>query len=198
MNYKINYRGKEITFNIERGENKNFVSEQLGSVLKKIVTIGHETNDNSEVLSVKYITFTEVDGNMIDGSVIRKPSIKILGSYDKLYNTTGNFSNIIKAQLNEVSKKEIAEDCFAFNPYNNYEEIQPITFDLNSSSTGVTVSVIDKPLEGELLYSIGEGSEDWVSLPTNEIPLPVGEYVIYIKNSIENIPFKGEFQIIEG
>ena len=104
MNYKINYRGKEITFNIERGENKNFVSEQLGSVLKKIVTIGHETNDNSEVLSVKYITFTEVDGNMIDGSVIRKPSIKILGSYDKLYNTKINLIEEDEKALAHLAK----------------------------------------------------------------------------------------------
>ena len=194
MTHTIQFRGKTLTYNIERGVNKNFISEVNGVQTKKLCSLGHETNNNSEVLSLEYLQLIEVDGEVIAGSNVVKPKISVFGSYDKFLYMNGAFNGLIKAELNFISEVEYSNQCIAFNPLDNFTPIQPVTMDFVTTETGVTVNIIDEPIDSSLVYCIGDPqslSANWLPLPENEIPLPYGVYSFFVMNDMDGYPFGG-------
>jgi len=188
----INYRGKVLTFNVEKGVNKNFISEVQGLETKKVVSIGHQTNNNTGTLSIDYLSLVEVDGNVIESSINIQPKIIVKGSYDKFYAMSGEFGELVNAELNGISEIEYGYDCIAFNPLKGFENMQPITMDFITSETGVTVDVIDKPIDAVLLYCIGDPTSpdaNWLPLPSTEIPLSSGTYPFFVINQSDGYPF---------
>jgi len=197
MEQIITFRGKTLTFNVEKGVNKNFISEINGVENKKFASIGHETNNNTEVLSVNYLQFVEVGGEVVEGSNVFKKPVRTFGSYDKFYSLSGEFSELVKAELNAISEFEFNKNCIAFNPLKGFNPIQPITCDYVTSETGVTVDVIDQPLDSTLLYCIGDPKNgNWLPLPTDEIPLGTGVYSFYVMNQSDGYPFGGANEFI--
>jgi len=192
MIHTIQFRGKTLTFNIDRGVNTNFISEVNGLQTRKLCSLGHRTNNNSEVLSLKYLQLIEVGGEVITGSNIVKPQISVFGSYEKFLSMTGDFDGLIKAELNFISEVEYSKQCIAFNPLDNFNPIQPITMDFVTSASGVTVNIIDEPVGSTLLYTIGNPSSpsaSWLPLPTTEIALSSGSYDFYVINQADGYPF---------
>ena len=192
MIHIIQFRGRTLTFNVERGVNSNFISEVDGLRTKKFCSLGHQTNNNSEVLSLKYLQLIEVGNEVVEGSNFVKPQIRVFGSYPRFISMSGDFAGLIKAELNFISEIEIDRQCIAFNPLKSFEPMQPITMDFITSETGVTVNIIDKPDSSTLLYTIGDPenvSAVWLPLPSLEIPLPVGVYDFYVINQSDGYPF---------
>lgn len=192
MIHTISFRGKELVFNVEKGVNTNFISEVNGLQTKKLCSIGHQTNNNSEALSLRYLQLIEVGGEVVQGSTVLKPQISTIGSYEKFLSMSGDFSTLINAELNFIAEEEYSSQCIAFNPLKSFEPIQPITMDFITSDTGVTVDIIDKPEDSTLLYTIGNPeseSANWLPLPTDEIPLSKGSYNFFVINQDDGYPF---------
>ena len=157
MLHTIQFRGRTLNFNIEKGVNTNFISEITGAQTKKFCSIGHETNNNAEVLNVKYLQLIEVEGDVVENSTVMKPTISKSGSYDRFYSMYGEFGELVNAELNFISEKEIDSQCIAFNPLKSFDPIQPITCDFTTTESGVSVSVIDEPIDSVSRHCWGFG-----------------------------------------
>jgi hypothetical protein len=192
MIHTIQYKGRELTYNIGKGINTNNISEVFGSQTKRLCSIGHQTNNNVESLAVNYLQFIEVDGEVVENSTVPKPQISKKGTYDKFYAMEGQFSDLIEAELNFIAEREFGGDCIAFNPLKSFDPMQPLTFDFVTTGTGVTVNVIDKAVDAVLMYLIGDPTNEsavWTLLPSTEIPLPLGTYPFFVINQADGYPF---------
>lgn len=135
----------------------------------------------SEVEKFNYylnIYTSEIDGMM--GDFIRKGQLNIL-SVAKNYKNGNSF---------------IGDFAYPTNPLSNYSWMQPITYDLATTQTGVTVTVVDSKEEYNLEYSLDKGVT-YQDLLETEIPLEVGNYTILIRAKEELYPFPSNFSILE-
>lgn len=100
-----------------------------------------------------------------------------------------------KAALNAIIKANAGSNDFvsAYNPAKDFAPFQPIVFDITSSTTGVTVSVVNSP-GGSLVYSI-DGFETMQPLSLGEIPV-TGEGEIAVMSQEDGFPSYKPFNIV--
>ena len=73
--------------------------------------------------------------------------------------------------------------------------MQPITFNLATTTTGTTVTIVDTGDGYVLEYCLDDPEGTYAPLPAGEIPASAGDHVIYIKDQTQNYPFYQKFTV---
>jgi hypothetical protein len=204
------YRGKTIDVykaSLEDINNKetykNYLEFTEGDITTKLFLKGLDINDQQYSLTVHYFYKKYVGGVLVFES---KPTYTtVLDEYAMFYGTNvdGLLGDFIRfGQLNTIAgcidyatgEYFIGEFGFPFNPLTGYSAMQPITYDLATTETGVTVTVVDTKAEYNLEYSL-DGGATYADLVATEIPLAAGNYTIIVRAKEELYPFPSSFVI---
>lgn len=215
------YRGKTINVykaSVADIENKvqdqNYLEYVDKGVTYRIYVRGFSVNDQLYTLSVEYflkkfIDTVDSEGNPTEENIHEGRAItkSVTDKYETFYKNSvdgmqGDF--IRAAQFNSITEEKnyltgeyfIGEFAYPANPLNNYTWMQPITYDLATTETGVTVTVVDTKAEYNLEYSL-DGGTTYADLVATEIPLAAGSYEIIVRAKEELYPFPTSFSIID-
>jgi len=206
------YRGKTVDVYkaslddiANKEQYKNYLEFTENGITTKVYLKGLEINDQQYSLTVKCFFKRYVGDILVFES---KPSYKtVTDEYAMFYgvNVDGLLGDFIRfGQLNTIAgdfdfttgEYFIGEYAFPFNPLNGYAPMQPITYDLTTTETGVTVSVVDTKEEYNIEYSL-DGGVTYDDLVETEIALEPGNYTIIVRAKEELYPFPSSFTIVE-
>lgn len=186
--HDITFRGKTLELYVGNGKNQVRIEYVENNNTYKIIRKSLVESPQQKTFNVFYYTSIEdIEGNVlntIDDKVTEKDSLK----YDQYYNassdtiTIGELLN--RSMMNLILLKEFG--TIGYNPFKNYEIIQPITFDL-SETTGITAStitatIVDQPSGHTLEYSID--GENWQSGNTFEVS-ESGTYTVSVRSQTD-------------
>lgn len=208
--HSYTYKGKTVDVykaSLEDINNKekyqNYLEFTEDSITTRIYVKGLGINDQQYSLTVHYFFKKFVGDVLVFES---KPAYKrVTDEYAMFYNVSvdGLLGDFIRfGQLNTIAgdfdfttgEYFIGEFAFPFNPINGYAPMQPITYDLTTTETGVTVTVVDTKAEYNLEYSI-DGGVTFQDLVETEIALEPGNYTIIVRAKEELYPFPSSFVI---
>ena len=198
--HTIQYRGRTLTSQVSINPEETYIREVLSPLkTSSFDLVGfEELNFNTRNIAVVYNKGVIVEGEVYSN---RQPAISDSSEYERFFtmNTDETLGySLLKPAVNTVSQFEIAEDCIFFNSLKNFEPLQPITYDLTTTETGVTVTIVDKPLDSSLVYTLDnplDPSATWTPLVETEIALALGDYGISILNPVDGYPFYTPFKV---
>jgi hypothetical protein len=217
--HSYTYRGKAVDVykaTVEDVENKlkdkNYLEFTDKGITTRLFVKALRVNDQSYSIAVDYF-FKEIVKSVVEGEEIETETFSskslsevALDSYVNLYKSevdgmmggfirNGQFNLLSLAKNYKTGLPFIGELPYPSNPLNNYSWMQPLSYDLATTETGVTVTIVDTKVEYNLEYSLdGVTYQDLVE---TEIPLEVGDYTIIIRAKEELYPFPSSFTIVE-
>lgn len=192
MDYNINYRGLVINMTINENETtvwfiKNGnkytfdIADRQSSKKTKLVTIPFtlkiEDSDGT-ILNTKQDKYT-TNGN----------------TYSYFYNLVANRAMgdfLDRGSVNVVLEKYFNEPVYPFNIVDNYNEMQPIIYDLDVVDSNVSVSLVNYDATKTLKYSLD--GNNWQDSNTFS-NLDNGGYTMYVKTEEEGYKFMKSFNI---
>ena len=193
--------------------NKNYLEYTDKGITTRVYIKSFSSNDQSYTLSVncffkELVKSLDGEGAEIETETFSSDEIRhsVLGKYLQFYSSevTGMMGGFIRrAEINalvevknyKTGKLFIGESAYPNNPLTN-SWMQPLSYDLTTTETGVTVVIIDTKVEYNLEYSL-DGGKTYDNLIETEIPLTVGSYTILIRAKEELYPFAESFSIVE-
>ena len=198
--HTIQYRGRTLTAQVSINPEETYIREVLSPFkTESLDLVGfEELNFNTRNIAVVYNKGVIVEGEVYSN---RQPAISDSSEYERFFtmNTDETLGySLLKPAVNTVSQFEIGKDCIFFNSLKNFEPLQPITYDLTTTETGVTVTIVDKPLDSSLVYTLDnplDPSANWTPLVDTQINLPLGDYGISILNPVDGYPFYQPFKV---
>jgi hypothetical protein len=218
--HSYTYRGKTVDVykatvsDIENSlKDKNYLEFTDKGITTRLFVKALNVNDQSQSITVDFF-FKEVvksttdEGVDIETETFASKSLSetSIGSYVNLYKSEvegmlgdfirhGQFDILALAKNYKTGSYFIGEMAYPCNSLNNYSWMQPLSYDLTTTETGVTVTVVDTLESYNLEYSLdGETYQDLVE---TEIPLEVGSYTITVRAKEELYPFPSNFSILE-
>lgn len=209
--HSYTYRGKTVDVykaSLEDVSNKeqykNYLEFAEGDITWRIYLKGLEINDQQYTLTVHYFFKKFVGDVLVFES---KPTYKkVSNEYEMFYNieASGLLGDFIRfGQLNTIAgdfdfktgKHFIGEFAFPFNPITGYSPMQPLSYDLVTTETGVTIEIVDTKEEYNIEYTLD--GETYYDLEEGEIALEPGNYPIIVRAKEEMYPFPSSFTIVE-
>ena len=190
--HTINYRG--LVLNIEINEDITEVSYVKNSNNYVLNIEDLQTFKKSKTIVGYYSTSITDDEGTNLGVTPCKRSLTDEELYNTIWNlqaqrSEGEFSN--RGTVNFDLEDHFDEQVFAFDKENNYDEIQPIIYDVDVLANEMTVNLVDFDNERTINYSID--NENWT---TGNVfsNLADGNYTIYVKYT-DSCTFYKEFVI---
>jgi len=199
-------------------QNKNYLEFTDKGITTRLFVKGLRINDQSYSISVDYFfkeivksTVKDDEGNDVELETetfsSKSLSETVTGTYANLYKSEvdgmlgefirhGQFNVLTEAKNYKTSNYFIGALSYPSNPLNNYNWMQPITYNLATTDTGVTVTIVDTREDYNLEYSLDKG-KTYKDLVDTEIPLDYGNFTILIRAKEELYPFPQSFSIVE-
>jgi hypothetical protein len=199
MEFKIKYRGLDLTTTIDVDVTKVFFTKNGNKIELKLKYFGR--SKPTKQFEIDYVVISsDADGNVFP-SVPRKIILKgeIYKSFSKSI-VDGELDTFIdRAVVNAILEDYFQEQVYPFNRAKNYSEMQPIIYDLVVSDNDLSVSLVDFDNAKTIKYKLDDGEFQNSNVFTG---LDTGSHVVYVKTEEDNYIFHKNFNIappvIEG
>jgi hypothetical protein len=178
MIHSINYRG--LVLNIEINEDITKVSyiKNFNNYVLDIEDI-QTFKKSKSIIGYYSVNITDEEGSSLGKTAFKRTEQGEI--YNQLWNlqanrSEGDFNG--RGTTNFDLEDHFEEQVFPFDKDNNYNEIQPIIFDVDILANEMTVNLVNFTAEKTINYSID--NENWTTENVFS-NLADGEYTIYVK-----------------